>query len=96
MWRAFCQHLKECGRNGSLFIFALPVVLAGALLATTLGKFALATVWSIWTALLARAFFKFVHDWRHPARLGRFPALSSEDLRVARSKLTKQRTQRLN
>jgi uncharacterized membrane protein HdeD (DUF308 family) len=94
MWRAFCQQLKECGRNGSLFIFALLGVLAGALLITAMGKVALTVLWLFGAGVLARACARVIRQSRPPPRLGKFPPLSSEDLRVARLKLRSRRPQR--
>ena len=94
MWKSFAEHFRECGRNGTLFVFALLGVMAGALVLSAAGKPGVTTLWVIWTVLFVRACMKFVHDWRHPARLGHLPPLSQNDLTVARSKLMKYRTQR--
>lgn len=93
MWKAFAEHFKECGRNGTLFVFALLAVMLGALVASSLGKFAATALWLVWTGLLLRAGIRFVHEWRHPARLGKLPPLPQNDLSRARSKLMKYRNQ---
>ena len=93
MWKAFAEHFKECGRNGTLFVFALPVVILAVLATSWMGRFGTTTLWLVWTGLLLRATVKFVHEWRHPARLGKFPPLPQNDLSRARSKLMKYRNQ---
>jgi len=93
MWKAFAEHFKECGRNGNLFVLALAAVILGVLVTCSMGKFGTTTVWSLWTGLLLRATVKFIHDWRHPARLGKLPPLPQNDLSRARSKLMKYRNQ---
>lgn len=93
MWKAFAEHFKECGRNGNLFVLALVVVLLGVLVTSAIGKSGVTALWLVWTGLLLRATVKFIHEWRHPARLGKLPPLPQNDLRRARSKLMKYRNQ---
>ena len=96
MWKAFAEQFKECGRNGTLFVLAFLVVLSCGLLAPSLGPGGVAALWMVWVALAFRSAIRFVQNWRHPARLGRLPPLAQNDLKVARSKLMKCHTQRLN
>ena len=93
MWKAFAEHFKECGRNGTLFVLALLAVMLGTLMASSMGKFGTATLWLLWAGMLLRASVKFIHQWRHPARLGKLPPLAQNDLSRARSKLMKYRNQ---
>lgn len=93
MWKAFAEHFKQCGRNGNLFVIALLTVMSGALAASSMGRFATTSLWLVWTGLLLRAGIKFVHEWRHPVRLGKLPPLPQNDLSRARSKLMKYRSQ---
>lgn len=95
MWKAFAEHFRECGRNGTLFVFAVLGVMAGALFVSAAGTPVVTALWVTWTALFIRAGLKFIDEWRHPARLGRMPPLSQNDLSTARSKLMKYRAQRL-
>jgi len=83
MWHGFCEHLKECGRNGGPFCFALVAVLGmGALGAWGMAVFAavlvLGIIW-VWMAV-AEQRQKF-------EKLGKMPPLSENDLSRARSKL---------
>jgi membrane protein implicated in regulation of membrane protease activity len=94
MWKAFAEHLKECGRHGGgLFLIGLLGAPACAAVVSSLGESAALVLWSIWAVLFAKGLARFIHQWRNPARLGRLPPLSRHDLRVARSKLTKHRNQ---
>ena len=98
MWKAFAEQFKECGRNGTLFIIsvagAAPLLLFTSALAEALGKWALPIFGGAWLLVLGGGLVSFVHTWRHPDRLGKLPPLSQNDLRVARSKLTKHRSSR--
>ena len=98
MGKAFAEQFKKCGRNGTLFIFALlaqaPLLFFSSVLVQALGDFALPVVLGLWLLALAVGIASFVHAWRHPPRLGKLPPLSQNDLSVARSKLMKYRNQR--
>ena len=92
MWKAFAEHLKECGRHGGgLFLLGLLGAPACAVLISWLGKWAAQTLWAVWLILFLGGLARFIHQWRNPARLGRLPPLSRHDLRVARSKLLNHR-----
>jgi hypothetical protein len=91
MWKAFAEHFKECGRNGTLFVFALAGVMLATLVTSVLGDAAITTLWITWGVLLIRSGARFVRDWKNPARLGKLPPLSQHDLRSARSKLMNHR-----
>ena len=83
MWQGFCEHLKECGRNGGPFCFALATVLCtGALGVWGMAVFATLLVVGIgwvWMAV-AQQRQKF-------EKLGKMPPLSENELSRARSKL---------
>jgi hypothetical protein len=92
MWKAFAEHLKECGRHGGgLFLFGLLGAPVCATLVSWLGEWAAPMLWAVWLILFLHGLARFVHQWRHPVRLGRLPPLSRHDLRVARSKLLNHR-----
>jgi hypothetical protein len=94
MWKAFAEHLKECGRHGGgLFLIGLLGAPACAVLVTMLGESAAPALWAAWLVVFLGGLARFIHQWRNPARLGRLPPLSRHDLRVARSKLMKHRNQ---
>src|SRR5882672_2207016 len=85
MWKAFAEHLKECGRHGGgLFLIGLLGAPACVAVVSSLGESAALVLWSIWAVLFAKGLSRFIREWRHPARLGRLPPLSRHDLRVAR------------
>jgi len=98
MWKAFAEQFKECGRNGTLFVFALvmlfPILVGTAHLADHLGTFAVPAFVGFWLLLLASSLGSFIHQWRHPKRLGRLPPLSQHDLAKARTKLIRCRLAR--
>ena len=98
MWRAFAEQFKECGRSGTLFIFAVlavfPLLILGSEVATGLGDWAIPVFTGLWLVFVGVALGNFIYTWRHPARLGRLPPLSQNDLAVARSKLMKHRATR--
>ena len=91
MWKAFAEHFKECGRNGTLFVFALvtvfPVLVGTAHLAEYLGGLAAPLFGGFWVLVVAAGLTSFIHHWRHPDRLGKLPPLSQNELSRARAKL---------
>ncbi len=90
MWKSFAEHFKECGRHsGGFFLLGLLGAPLCAAMVSMLGPWTANLLWVTWAVLFAHGFVKFVHQWRHPVRLGRLPPLSRHDLRVARSKLMK-------
>jgi hypothetical protein len=93
MWKAFAEQFKECGRNGTLFVFALvtvfPVLVVSAHLADHLGRLSVPIFAGFWVILLGIGLAGFVNQWRHPDRLGKLPPLSQNELSKARSKLLK-------
>ena len=92
MWKAFAEHLKECGRHGgAIFLIGLLGSPACAVLVSLLGEWAASALWAVWLVVFLGGLARFIHQWRHPARLGRLPPLSRHDLRVARSKLLNHR-----
>jgi hypothetical protein len=98
MWKAFAEQFKECGRNGTLFIVAvlmlLPMLVLTSQLAEALDRWATPVFAGFWILCLGSALASFIHAWRHPPRLGKLPPLSQNDLSAARSKLMKHRTTR--
>ena len=92
MWKAFAEHLKECGRHsGAFFLLGLLGAPACIVLVSLLGQWAATLLWSTWAVLMIHGGVKFVHHWRNPVRLGRLPPLSRHDWKVARSKLLNHR-----
>lgn len=94
MWKAFAEHFKECGKHsGGFFLLGLLGAPVCAALVSLLGPGVAGLLWVAWAVVCAHGFVKFVHQWRHPVRLGKLPPLSRHDLKVARSKLMKCRHQ---
>ena len=91
MWDAFCEHLRNCGRSGHLFVFVMLLIFVGAL-------FGLPGVGAL-IALLGGYLLWFLNELRRHQdrfeRLGHQPPLAAVDLRTARSRLAKSHTQRL-
>jgi hypothetical protein len=90
MWRGFCEHLRDCGRNGTLFVYVLGVIFAAAPLGVygvlvLLGLLLVGAGWVSGEIAAQRNRFE---------RLGKMPPLSDNDLRAARSKLMSHRTRR--
>jgi hypothetical protein len=93
LWAGFFEHLKSCGRNAAMFLVSLAVLVvvaimagivngndshAGELLTSLVAGFGLAAV-----CLIVVAFRRAWKDYRG----GRCGPLSSDELRIARSKL---------
>lgn len=91
MWDAFCEHLRTCGRSGSLFVAIMVLIFVGAL-------FGLPGI-SVVLALLGGYLLWFCAQLhQHQDRfepLGRQPPLAATDLRTARTRLAKSQTQRM-
>ena len=90
MWRGFCDHLRECGRNGSLFALVLGLIFVMAPLGTygvlaLLGLLAGGVAWVGMEMAAQRNTFE---------RLGKLPPLAERDLRAARTRLTARRARR--
>jgi hypothetical protein len=95
-WHSFFAHLKNCGRNATLFL----IVLAGFVVLTILGAVidgivpheylvgGLSTISFGAVVWLSVGLYRLLT--RRRERL-RFPALSRDEIRVARSKLMKGR-----
>lgn len=91
MWDAFCEHLRECGRSGNLFVLVMLLIFGGAL-------FGVAGITVLLAMLAAYLIWFCVELSRHRdqfEKLGRQPPLAGVDLRVARTKLARSHTQRL-
>ena len=91
MWRGFCEHLKDCGRNGTLFAFVLGLIFVMAPLGTygvlaLLGLLAGGAAWVVMMEVAAQR-NKF-------ERLGKLPPLTESDVRAARSRLAIRRVRR--
>jgi len=83
MWQGFCEHLKDCGRNGAPFSFAFVAVLCmGAL-----GDWALAVFAAVLAAGIAWVWASVAGRRQKFERLGKMPPLSENELHRARSKL---------
>jgi|GEM_PF-6939421 hypothetical protein len=90
MWQGFCEHLKECGRNGAPFCFALAAVLGMGALGTWGVAMFLAVL-----AIGISVVWAFIADQRQKfEKLGKMPPLSENELNRARSKLVSCRTKR--
>ncbi|HEU0011637.1 MAG TPA: hypothetical protein VFT34_17610 [Verrucomicrobiae bacterium] len=83
MWQGFCEHLKECGRNGAPFCLAVVAVLCmGAL-----GDWGLAVFAVVLAAGIAWVWASVAEQRQKFERLGKMPPLSENELHRARSKL---------
>ncbi|MEY2408129.1 MAG: hypothetical protein QOF48_799 [Verrucomicrobiota bacterium] len=90
MWRGFCEHLKDCGRNGTLFVYVLAILFTAATLGVygIVGVIGLGFIGAMWVSSEISA------QGNRFDRLGKMPPLSDNDLRVARSKLMSPRSRR--
>ena len=83
MWQGFCEHLKECGRNGGPFCFVLVAVLCmGAL-----GTWGVAVLAAAIVAAIAWVWAAIAGQRQKFEKLGKMPPLSENELHRARSKL---------
>jgi hypothetical protein len=95
-WTSFFEHLKDCGRDATLFMMALAgfigvLVLIAILESTRLREYFLQAAFVLLLLLLVRLVF-LIRRFRARRRQSlRFPPLSRDELRVARSKLMKDR-----
>lgn len=96
-WYNFFEHLRQCGRNATLFLVTLPVICV----LLSLGVALYVTGWYhyLWPALPFLAVFGFyrlaIAIRRARARRGlrsQFSPLSEIELRRARAKLQKKRS----
>ena len=83
MWQGFCEHLKDCGRNGSPFCFALAAVLCMA----ALGDWGLAVFAAVLVAGVVWVWASIAGQRQKFEKLGKMPPLSENELHRARSKL---------
>ena len=83
MWQGFCEHLKECGRNGGPFCFALAAVLGLG----TLGAWGLAVFAAVLAAGIGWVWASIAGQRQKFEKLGKMPPLSENELHRARSKL---------
>lgn len=91
MWASFCEHLRECGRSGNLFVLVILLIFGGSLFgpAGIVGLLCLLGMYLLWLCgEMARMQNRF-------EKLGPLPPLANRDLRVAQSRLAKSHTQRL-
>jgi hypothetical protein len=95
-WTSFFEHLKDCGRDATLFMMALAgfiavLVILAILESTWLREYFLQGALVLLLFVLIR-FALLVRRFRARRRERlRFPPLSRDELRVARSKLVKDR-----
>jgi hypothetical protein len=95
-WGSLFEHLRDCGRNATLFLIALAgiglVLLAGLILSEFDVLERVTEVWPLLAAIAAAWIFLTIRRAlrRHRERI-RFPPLSCDELRVARSKLMRDR-----
>ena len=90
MWRGFCEHFKECGRNGTLFVLAFGTVLVTA----PLGIYGMVALLGLLAVVALRVAGEIAAQRNRHERLGRMPPLSDNDLRAARARLTNHRAAR--
>jgi hypothetical protein len=87
MWSGFFEHLRECGRDATLFIYACLAVAAAWSVVPSLGRLSIPVLAGPFLIALAR----FVLVWKRASRgfekLGRLPPLSDQDRRKARERL---------
>lgn len=98
-WSNFFEHLKDCGRNGTIFIATLGFLLGLLILSGIIGESrfheCIVPAMSI-AGALSLAWFSVVirkANLRRRERLERRP-LSRDEMRVARSKLMKERSEK--
>src|SRR5688572_4728653 len=92
MWRALAEHFKHCTRHGGgVFLLGLLGAPACAAVVSSLGEWAGPVLWTVWLMFFGFGLTRFIHQWRHPVRLGKLPPLSRHDLQAARSKLLNHR-----
>ena len=90
MWRGFCEHLKDCGRNGTLFAFVLGLILVMA----PLGMYGVLALLGLGAGGAAWVGMEVAAQRNKFERLGKLPPLTENDVRAARSKLTARRARR--
>ena len=103
-WAAFGRQLKECGRNGTIFLIAmafvcvaLPIASKFALyLAGKVSDSALSDYWHDFWHVIVYAMTVLCAFWiyrilRRPRPRTRFSPMSRDEIRGARSKLMKSR-----
>ncbi len=90
MWRGFCDHLRECGRNGSLFALVLGLIFVMA----PLGTYGLLALLGLLAGGVAWVGMEMAAQRNKFERLGKLPPLTENDVRAARSKLTARRARR--
>ena len=95
-WTSFFEHLKDCGRDATLFMMALAgfigvLVIVVILEATRLREYFVQAALILFLLVLVRLGL-FVRRFRARRRERlHFPPLSRDERRVARSKLVKDR-----
>lgn len=83
MWQGFCEHLKECGRNGGPFCFAFVAVLCTG----ALGAWGIAVLAVVLLAGIGWVWASAAGQRQRFEKLGKMPPLSENELSRARSKL---------
>ena len=83
MWRGFCEHLRSCGRNGTLFVYVLGLIF----IAAPMGVYGVLVLLGL--SLLGAGWVsgEVSSQANRFEPLGKMPPLSDRDLYVARSKL---------
>ena len=87
MWDGFCEHLKECGRNGTIFVFAVATVIVSPFLAMWMGAYASYAVGGFAGWLVYHSVASIVRQCRGYEKLGKMPPLSQNEWKAARKKL---------
>ena len=83
MLQGFCEHLKERGRNGGPFCFALATVLGMG----TLGAWGVVVFVAALVVGIGWVWVSIADQRQKFEKLGKMPPLSENDLSRARSKL---------
>jgi len=86
VWESFCETLRGCGRNGTLFVVVIMLVFAAA----PFGWLGVGVLAVVVLALICRACLFIARTQGKFPKLGKLPPLSQNDLQAARSKLLRQ------
>jgi len=93
-WATLFQQLKDSGRDATLFIIALAgffivLVIAAVIFGTGLYRYIVPALPFIALLVLVRTCFSIRRAWRNRRHRLQYPPLSADELRKARTKLTR-------
>src|SRR5438552_9569084 len=94
-WTSLFAHLKECGREATVFILTLAVLfgfllIALILQANDLDRYVLPVLCGLGLVVLVSDLVSLRRAWKRRCERWRYSPLSSDELRVARSKLVRE------